>query len=89
MIELEPRVQKMVDSNISGLDIMHGELKVMMLDAEEQLTLAQEQEAHTEEAMDSMERTYWEGYTEALSAAYGLTYTLSFAIMDKNNKETE
>jgi hypothetical protein len=89
MIELEPRVQKMVDSNISGLDIMHGELKVMMLDAEEQLTLAQEQEARTEEAIDSMERTYWEGYTEALSAAYGLTYTLSFAIMDKNNKETE
>lgn len=89
MIELEPRVQKMVDSNISGLDIMHGELKVMMLDAEEQLILAQEQEARTEEAMDSMERTYWEGYTEALSAAYGLTYTLSFAIMDKNNKETE
>ncbi len=89
MIELEPRVQLMVDMRISGLDIMHGELKVMMLDAEEQLTLAQEQEARTEEAMDSMERTYWEGYSEALSAAYELTYALSFAIMDKNNKETE
>jgi hypothetical protein len=89
VIELEPRVQTMVDMDISGLDIMHGELKVMMLDAEEQLTLAQEQEARTEEAMDSMERTYWEGYSEALAEVYGLTYILSFAIMDKNNKETE
>jgi len=53
------------------------------------LTLVQEQEARTEEAMDSMERTYWEGYSEALAAAYALTYSLSVAIMDKNNKETE
>jgi hypothetical protein len=38
-----------------------------MLEAETQLILAQEQEDETEEAMDSMERKYWEGQTEALA----------------------
>lgn len=88
LIELEPHLQRMVDTGVSGLDIMHGHLKTLMVDAEEQLALAQEQEDYTEEAMDSMERKYWEGQLDALSHLYQLTYQLSFAIMDKE-KETE
>jgi outer membrane protein TolC len=43
-----------------------SELEKALAEAREQLRLAQEEEEHTEEAMDSMERRYWEGYTEAL-----------------------
>lgn len=86
-LELEPHLQKQVDLGISGTDILHGHLKVLMVEAEEQLALAQEQEDYTEEAMDSMERKYWEGQLDALSHIYSMTYALSFAINDrsKNN----
>jgi len=40
----------------------------------------------TEEAMDSMERKYWEGQMDALSWVYALTYQLSFAISDRTKK---
>ena len=80
---LAPRLQKLVDLGESGTDILHGELKNLMLDAEEQLTLAQEEEDRTEEAMDSMERKYWEGMLDAYSAVYQLTYELAFAISDR------
>jgi hypothetical protein len=43
------------------------EIKKALNEAEEQLRLAQEEEELTEEAMDSMERKYWEGQTEALA----------------------
>ena len=43
-----------------------AKLEKALADACEQLRLAQEEEKRTEEAMDSMNRTYWEGYTEAL-----------------------
>ena len=43
-----------------------SELEKALTKACEQLRLAQEEEERTEEAMDSMERRYWEGYTEAL-----------------------
>lgn len=81
--ELEPQLQRQVDAGSTGLDIMHGHLKVLLLEAEEQLELAQAQEDETEEAMDSMERKYWEGQVDILSYLYGLTYQLSFAIADK------
>jgi hypothetical protein len=86
--EFSPRLQKLVDMGESGTDILHGELKNLMLEAEDQLTLAQKQEEETEEAMDSMERTYWEGQLDALTTVYQLTYDLSFAISDriKNNE---
>jgi len=48
------------------------------------LILAQKQEEETEEAMDSMERTYWEGQMDALTEVYALTYNLSFAINERN-----
>ncbi len=88
--ELDPRLQLAVDMRISGLDIMHGELKVLLLEAERELDEAQqiEQENNYDDAMQSMERKYWEGQVDALAYLYGLTYQLSFAIMDKE-KETE
>ena len=81
--ELDPHLQKQVEAGSNGLDIMHGHLKVLLLEAEEQLELAQQAEDESEEAMDSMERRYWEGQVEALAYLYGLTYQLSFAIADQ------
>jgi len=83
--ELPDNLQKLVDLGSSGLDIIHGELKWLMKEAEEQLELAQEAEAKSGEAMDSMDRKYWEGQLDALAHVYGLTYQLSFAIGDRNN----
>lgn len=80
---LDPKLQKLVDLGESGTDIMHGELKNLMLEAEEQLTIAQAAEDASGEAMDSMDRTYWEGQMDALANVYALTYQLSFAISDR------
>lgn len=77
---LDPFLQRQVDHGVSGLDIMHGYLKVLMLEAEKELERAQEIEDETEEAMDSMERKYWEGQLDALGHVYSVTYALSFAI---------
>jgi hypothetical protein len=85
-VQLTDNLQKQVDLGSSGLDILHGELKWLMKEAEEQLELAQEAEDKSGEAMDSMDRKYWEGQLDALSHLYGLTYQLSFAIADRDNK---
>ena len=79
---LEPYLQRQVDHGISGIDIMHGHLKVLMLQAEKELEEAQriEEENDYSDAMESMERKYWEGQVDALAHLYSLTYDLSFAI---------
>ena len=82
-IGLPPHLQRMVNAGVSGLDIMHGELKNLMLIAEQDLADALEQEELSEEAMDSMDRTRCEGYLDALADLYKLTYDLSFAIGEK------
>jgi hypothetical protein len=74
----------MVNAGVSGLDIMHGELKNLMLIAERDLDMAIKAEEESEEAMDSMERTRCEGVVDTLVDLYNLTYQLSFAIGDKN-----
>ena len=86
-IGLPPHLQRMVNAGVSGLDIMHGELKNLMLIAEQQLTLAQETEDESEEAMDSMERTRCEGALDTLAELYRLTYDLSFAIAKAYDRE--
>ena len=78
--ELPSHLQRMVDADVAGLDIMHGELKNLMLIAEQELADAQAIEDETEEAMDSMERTRCEGVLDTLVSLYALTYDLSFAI---------
>jgi hypothetical protein len=82
--ELAPHLQRLVDYNISGLDILHGELKNLMLIAEQELQQAIEREELTEEAMDSMDRTHAEGVLDTLVSLYDLTYQLSFAIGARN-----
>lgn len=79
---LDERLQRMVNLKVPGIDIMHGELKMRMLEAEAELTEAQriEEENDYSDAMESMERKYWEGYYDALITCYGLTYDISFAI---------
>lgn len=79
-IGLPPHLQRLVNAGVSGLDIMHGELKNLMLMAEQELASALEQEEISEEAMDSMVRTECEGRLDALVELYQLTYQLSFAI---------
>jgi hypothetical protein len=79
-IGLPPHLQRLVNAGVSGLDIMHGELKNLMLIAEQDLASAIEQEELSEEAMDSMVRTECEGRLDTLVALYELTYQLSFAI---------
>ena len=83
---LEPRLQKLIELGETGTDILHGELKNLMLEAETQLGLAQAYEDETEEAIDSMERKYWEGQLDALVHVYGLTYQLAFAISERKKK---
>ena len=79
-IWLPPHLQRLVNAGVSGLDIMHGELKNLMLMAEQDLASAIEQEELSEEAMDSMVRTECEGRLDTLVELYQLTYQLSFAI---------
>jgi hypothetical protein len=83
-IGLPPHLQRMVNADVTGLDIMHGELKNLMLMAEQELADAIEQEELSEEAMDSMVRTECEGRLDTLVELYNLTYQLSFAIGAKN-----
>lgn len=79
---LDPYLQRQVDHGISGLDIMHGHLKVLLLEAEQELVEAQriEEENDYSDAMESMDRTRAEGMVDAYAHLYSLTYDLSFAI---------
>jgi len=86
-IGLPPHLQRMVNAGVSGLDIMHGELKNLMLIAEQDLADALEQETLSEEAMDSMVRTECEGRLDMLVELYKLTYDLSFAIGEKEGQK--
>ena len=81
---IPPHLQRMIDAGVNGLDIMHGELKNLMLIAEQELAEAQAIEDESEEAMDSMDRTRCEGALDTLVALYELTYQLSFAIGARN-----
>jgi hypothetical protein len=46
-----------------------------------------EEENDYSDAMESMERKYWEGQCDALANIYELTYQLSFAISERNKNE--
>jgi hypothetical protein len=78
-LKLDPYLQRMVDAGMDGADIMHGHLKVLMVQAQNELANAIEDEEASGEAMDSMERRYWEGVDEAYSELYQLTYAIAFA----------
>jgi len=85
---LDPYLMKQVEMGMDGADILHGHLKTLMYEAEQQLDLCIEAEEYSEEAMDSMARTEASGYLDALSEVYALTYAIAFAKEDiKNRKE--
>lgn len=86
--QLEPRLQKLIDLGESGTDILHGELKNLMYQAEKEYEEAQriEEENDYSDAMESMERKYWEGMCDAYSHVYSLTYALAFAIQERTQK---
>ena len=86
-IGLPPHLQRMVNLDMDGADILHGELKVLMVEAEKQLEYATEAEEESGEAMDSMERKFWEGVLEAYGEMYSLTYDIAFAKADKDVRD--
>lgn len=85
---LPDRLAKLVEVNVSGLDILHGELKNYMYEAQQELIEAEniEKENDYDDALESMERKYWEGMLNAYAHIYKLTYDLSFAIAEKDNQ---
>jgi hypothetical protein len=85
--KLPPHYQQLVDAGVSGIDIMHGMLKIDMLEAEARYTEAVrvEEENDYSDAMESMERKYEEGFLDALTIMYKYTYDVSFAIADKES----
>jgi hypothetical protein len=79
---LDPYLVKQVEIGMDGADILHGHLKTLMYEAEQVLDACIEVEEESGEAMDSMERTNAEGYLDALTHIYGLTYAIAFAKED-------
>ena len=87
-MQLDPYLMNQVEMGMDGADIMHGHLKTLMLEAEAHLEDAIEVEEESGDAMDSMERKYWEGVTETYAELYALTYAIAFAKEDiKNRRE--
>jgi hypothetical protein len=88
MMTLDDHLQKQVDYGIPGTDILHGYLKVLIVEAEKELEEAQQIEEDNDysDAMESMERKYWEGQVDALSHVYSFTYALSFAIQERTKR---
>ena len=88
IVELHPFVQNQIKYGISGTDILHGQLKLLMLEAEKEFEEAQriEEENDYSDAMESMERKYWEGQVDALTYIYQMTYALAFAIDERAKK---
>ena len=80
--KLEIHLQRLVDAGCSGIDIMHGQLKIDMLQAEQEFNeaVAIEEENDYSDAMESMDRKYAEGFLDALTMMYKMTYDISFAI---------
>jgi hypothetical protein len=85
-IKLEPRLQKLIDLGESGTDILHGELKNLILVAEQEYEelVAEEKDGDYGDAMLSMQRTEASGRLDALVEVYSLTYQLAFAIAERN-----
>ena len=76
-LSLSPRLQKLVDLGESGTDILHGELKNLMYEAERELE-------NVSELQDQPAHRYLTGLLDAYATVYQLTYELAFAISDRN-----
>jgi hypothetical protein len=88
---LSPRLQKLVDMGESGTDILHGELKNLMYECEQVLSPLTQNMGELvgeigcdEDLTDFAKRKYNEGYLDALTKVYILTYELAFSISDRS-----
>ena len=77
--EFPPHLQKLVDLGESGTDILHGHLKNLMYECEQEIDPLDK----TEE-----ELSYYSGRMDALTEIYVLTYNLAFAINDRRSNGT-
>ena len=85
----EAKIKQLLDMGLHGDDIIHGELKSWIVDAEKEYEEAQqiEEENDYSDAMESMDRKYEEGFLDALTMMYKYTYDISFAISAKEAGE--
>jgi hypothetical protein len=74
--ELDPHLQKLVDLGETGTDIMHGHMKNLMYETEQELL-------DTSELQDMPKYKYLSGRLDALTDIYVMTYNLSFAINER------
>lgn len=81
-LELEPRLQKLIDLGESGTDILHGELKNLMYQTETNIVSAQNGEPLEENEYDESD-DYLNGMLDAYTHVYQLTYALAFAIDER------
>ena len=84
--ELPPHLQKQVDLGESGTDILHGELKNLMYQTEQDIYDANNDVPLKEGEYDESDE-YLQGRLTALSDIYELTYLLAFAIDDRRKNE--
>lgn len=82
---LPAEVQELVDRNLSGTDILHGYLKNALYEADQYLVekVQIEEDNDYSDAMESMERTYAEGYMDALIKVNSLVIDLTYALEER------
>lgn len=88
ILELDERVVKAIRAGVSGHDIIHGELKILMHEIEQELEPLLENSnklGSDEDYDDTVQRLTLTGYMDALVHLYQLTYALSFAMEDQND----
>jgi hypothetical protein len=83
---LPAEVQELVDRKISGTDILHGYMKNALYEAEQYLEEKQQIEEDNDysDAMESMDRTYAEGYLDALMKVNSIIIDLTYALEARN-----
>ena len=74
--ELDPHLVKLVNMGETGTDIMHGHMKNLMYETEQELL-------DTSELQDMPKYKYLSGRLDALTDIYVMTYNLSFAINER------
>ena len=83
--ELPSHLQRLVDLGETGTNILHGELKNLMYQTELNMIAAQNGEPLGEDEYDESD-DYLNGYMDALTHVYQLTYLLAFAISDRSKQ---
>ena len=80
-------IQKLIDSGVSGTDILHGYLKNMLYETDLELAPLQENSEELgsdEDYSDTVDRLYNEGYMDALIAVNQFVLDLTYAIDERN-----